>query len=81
MLAYLMLNIQHIYNPELGKTMNLVLSEKFVDELGFGGSWAGGAFILATIFSEGTLLLVAAQAGREKRPLRVPSPRTRRPAR
>jgi hypothetical protein len=63
MLAYLMLNIQHIFNPALGKTMNLVLSEQFMKELGLGNSWAGGAFILATIFSEGTLLLVAAQAG------------------
>ncbi len=63
MLAYLMLNIQDIFNPDLGKTMNLVLSEQFMKELGLGDSWAGGAFILTTIFSEGTLLLVAAQAG------------------
>jgi amino acid transporter len=59
MLAYLLLKIQ----PEEGKTLNLVLTESFVSELGLGGSWIGGAFVLVAIFSEGALLFVAAQAG------------------
>lgn len=63
MLAYLLLRIQNIFDPASGKTMNLVLTESFVHELGLHESWIAAAFILATIFSEGALLLVAAQAG------------------
>jgi amino acid transporter len=41
-----------------GKTLNAVLAEKFVAGVPFGG-----AFVIATLFSEGALLVVAAQAG------------------
>jgi len=57
-LAYLLLRI---YASETGKTMNYLLADRFVHELGLGG--AGAAFVLATLISEGALLFVAAQAG------------------
>ena len=41
-----------------GKTLNAVLVEKLVAGIPFGG-----AFVIATLFSEGGLLVVAAQAG------------------
>jgi amino acid transporter len=44
--------------PVEGKTMNAVLVERFV------GGWSGGhAFVIATLVSEGALLVVGAQAG------------------
>jgi hypothetical protein len=43
-------------------TMNQLLTEKFVTELGLPG-WLGLAFTLVTMLSEGALLVVAAQAG------------------
>jgi amino acid transporter len=57
-LAYLLLKI---YAPEAGKTMNYLLADRFVHELGLGS--AGTAFVLLTLISEGALLFVAAQAG------------------
>ncbi len=58
MVAYLLLNI----TPSPDKTMNTVLSEGFVKELGLP-SWLGNSFVLVTVISEGFLLVVAAQAG------------------
>ncbi|MBI3467206.1 MAG: APC family permease [Planctomycetes bacterium] len=58
-LGYLLLGIK----PASDKTMNQVLTESFVTGLGVQGHWFGGAFILATVLSEGALLIVAAQAG------------------
>jgi hypothetical protein len=58
-LSYLLLGI----HPVGDKTMNHVLTETFVSELGAGSHWFGGAFVLATVLSEGALLVVAAQAG------------------
>ena len=57
-LAYLLLRI---YAPEAGKTMNYLLADRFVNELGLGS--AGALFVLLTLVSEGALLFVAAQAG------------------
>ena len=59
LVAYLLLHIQH--SPL--KTMNHLLTEAFVAELGLAGSWTGAGFVLVTIIAEGALLVVAAQAG------------------
>ncbi len=45
------------------KTMNQLLTEAFISDLGFGSSSIGTMFLLATLLSEGALLVVAAQAG------------------
>ena len=57
--AYLLLDIR----KSEASTLNLILSRKFMAELGLQGGWLGNAFIWATLLSEGALLLVAAQAG------------------
>ena len=58
--AYLLLGIR----ASGEKTLNLVLTEAFVDGIGFGeGHWLGTGFIFATLLSEGALLIVGAQAG------------------
>lgn len=57
-LGYLLLKI----GPVAGQTMNQSLTEAFVRGLGVPG-WLGHPFVLATIVSEGALLVVAAQAG------------------
>jgi amino acid transporter len=57
--AYLLLNIR----PTSDKTLNQVLAETMVGELGFKTHWLGITFVLAAMISEGTLLVVAAQAG------------------
>lgn len=54
LLCYLLLNIR----PENGRTMNAVLAEQL-----FSGWPLGYVLALITIFSEGALLVVAAQAG------------------
>lgn len=54
LLCYLLWNVEHV--P--GKTMNSVFLEKLV-----GGFRFGWAFVIATLFSEGALLIVGAQAG------------------
>ncbi len=54
-LAYLLFRVQ----PQAGRTLNAVLFQKVV--AGWGG-W-GETFVLTTLFSEATLLFVAAQAG------------------
>jgi len=56
--GYLLLGI----GPVAGKTMNQSLSEAFVSALGLP-AWLGHPLVLATIVSEGALLVVAAQAG------------------
>lgn len=59
MVAYLLLGIQHAE----GKTMNQILTEKFVDDTGISSIGLGPIFLWVTIISEGALLFVAAQAG------------------
>ncbi|MDP2915531.1 MAG: APC family permease [Candidatus Aminicenantes bacterium] len=54
LVCYLLLKVQ----PIEGQTLNAVLAGKV-----FGGWKIGGALALITIFSEGAILLVAAQAG------------------
>jgi amino acid transporter len=54
LLCYLLWHI----TPEPGKTMNAVLTEKVTAHLPFGR-----ALVVITMFSEGVLLVVAAQAG------------------
>ena len=59
MVAYLLMKIGH--TP--GKTMNQVLTERMLVDVGLPtGGWSS-AFLWATMISEGTLLFVAAQAG------------------
>jgi hypothetical protein len=58
-IAYLLLKIQA---PKEGETMNGMLAKDFVRAVHLPG-WAGAAFVLVTLLSEGTLLFVAAQAG------------------
>ena len=57
MLAYLLLDLSR---AEGGKTMNLVLAEKFVESF---PAWLRSPFLWTTILSEAALLVVAAQAG------------------
>jgi amino acid transporter len=59
MVAYLLLNI----SAAGGTTLNQVLAEKFVGEVLPAEHWLGVCFVLVTLFSEGALLFVAAQAG------------------
>ena len=58
-LAYLLLGIV----KEEGRTMNFLLARSFVEETGMTGAGIGGAFLVATLLSEGALLVVGAQAG------------------
>jgi len=62
LIAYLLLDIP-IPGAGETKTLNQLLTEKFVVDLGLGGRWAGTGFVLLTLLSEGALLVVAAQAG------------------
>jgi amino acid transporter len=59
MVAYLLLGIE----PSANKTMNQVLTEIFVNEIGLTSIGLGSIFLWVTIISEGALLFVAAQAG------------------
>lgn len=59
MLAYLLLDI----HGTAEKTMNHVLTETFMTKLGWDTNAFGKSFVLATMISEGALLIVAAQAG------------------
>ena len=59
--AYLLLNIEAPKEGET-QTMNSLLALIFAKVTGMPG-WGGTAFVLATLLSEGTLLVVAAQAG------------------
>jgi amino acid transporter len=58
LIAYLLLDIR----PVAGKTMNQLLAEVFVGELGMG-AWSGRGFVFVTMLAAGALLIVAAQAG------------------
>jgi len=57
--GYLLLGIE----ASKEKTLNNVLADTFVGELGLGSHWLGLGFVFATLLSEGALLLVGAQAG------------------
>jgi hypothetical protein len=59
--AYLLLKIEAPKEGET-QTMNSLLALDFVKVTRMPG-WGGAAFVLATLLSEGTLLIVAAQAG------------------
>lgn len=59
MIAYLLLGIESAKD----RTMNQVLTETFLRDIGLGSSGLGAAFLWITVISEGTLLYVAAQAG------------------
>lgn len=61
MLAYLLLEITPAENQ--GKTLNQILTEKFVGDIGLSDHGLGGVLLWATMLSEGALLFVAAQAG------------------
>lgn len=61
MLAYLLLELRLIEGS--AKTMNQLLTESVIDEIGLGATLFGGAFVLVTMVSEGALLFAAAQAG------------------
>lgn len=56
--CYLIIGMQFTEHP----TMNVVLTKAVAEAMGLGG-WSEGAFIGITVFSEGALLFVAAQAG------------------
>lgn len=58
LLGYLLLNVKP---PEHG-TLNQALAEALMAEIGFTGL-SGDAFVWITLFSEGALLILAAQAG------------------
>jgi amino acid transporter len=60
-IAYLLLKIEAPKEGET-QTMNSLLALDFTKVTGMPG-WGGTAFVLATLLSEGTLLVVAAQAG------------------
>ncbi|HEX9143143.1 MAG TPA: amino acid permease [Candidatus Binatia bacterium] len=57
--CYLLLHV----TPVSGKTMNAVMTERFVENLRWLGPPAAHGFVLITLISESVLLLVAAQAG------------------
>lgn len=61
MISYLLLGIHA--SAAGGKTMNQLLATKVASDVGLGGHWLGGGFVLITMISEGALLFVAAQAG------------------
>src|SRR6185503_1947806 len=60
-ICYLLMGV----TPVAGKTMNAVLTERFVgaDATGTMGLGVGSAFLLVVLLSEAFLLFVAAQAG------------------
>jgi amino acid transporter len=58
-LGYLLVHAE----PEVGKTMNAVLTERFVDAVRSHGIPLGHWFTVLTLFAEAALLFVAAQAG------------------
>ncbi|MBI3552587.1 MAG: APC family permease [Elusimicrobia bacterium] len=49
--------------PEAGRTMNAVLTDRFIEALGWTGRHRAHLFTIVTLFSEAALLFVAAQAG------------------
>lgn len=61
MLAYLLLDITAAAGQ--AKTLNQVLAEQFIGDIGLSTNGAGSVLLWATMISEGALLFVAAQAG------------------
>ncbi|MFO0663697.1 MAG: APC family permease [Polyangiaceae bacterium] len=59
LLAYLLVHAA----PEPGKTMNAVLLERVMGKWSIGGVPVGTGLVVVSLFSEGALLFVAAQAG------------------
>jgi len=59
LLAYLLADV----HPVLGKPMNATLAERFFETWSLGGFQIGKGIVIVTLFSEGALLFVAAQAG------------------
>src|SRR6476620_9800151 len=59
LLSYLLVHA----TPEEGKTMNAVLFERVAGAWHIGAWPVGGWFVVTSLFSEGALLFVAAQAG------------------
>ena len=57
--AYLLLGLK----TDAAKTLNQVLTERFLADLGLDTGWLGQTLLWITLLSEGTLLIVAAQAG------------------
>ena len=58
-LAYLLLNVEHVE----GKTMNAIMLERLASGWHLGGWPVGSWFVVLTLVAEGALLFVAAQAG------------------
>jgi amino acid transporter len=58
-IAYLLLGINHSLLP----TMNQLLTEKLLQDVGLGGTWFSKLFVWITLLSAGALLVVGAQAG------------------
>jgi len=59
LLAFLLMRI----SPTDDKTMNQVLTETLLGEIGLGSHWSGPLLVLMIMLVEGALLVVAAQAG------------------
>lgn len=59
--AYLLLDIRP--SVDRSKTMNYLLADGFVNEIGLASGWLGSALVATTLLSEGALLVVGAQAG------------------
>ena len=59
MIAYLLLGVRHSED----RTMNQILCERFVADLGLGEGMSGSTFVWVTVLAEALLLFVAAQAG------------------
>jgi amino acid transporter len=59
MVAYLLLGVRHSED----RTMNQILCERFVADVGLGDGVSGSTFVWVTILAEALLLFVAAQAG------------------
>jgi len=60
-IAYLLLRIEAPKGED--KTMNFLLTDRFVADTGMQGWWLGPLFLFLTLISEGALLIVGAQAG------------------
>jgi amino acid transporter len=61
MLAYLLMDITHVAGES--KTLNQIVTEKFLSDIGLSTHGFGSVVLWATMLSEGALLFVAAQAG------------------
>ena len=65
LIAYLLLHVDlHAHEAAYaGQTLNAVLTDLFAGHWTIGGVAVGKAFVIITLFAEGALLIVAAQAG------------------